>query len=192
MAYITLAELKTYLGIGTTADDTLLTDLIDAAKQAIDTFTHRTFETPAGDPTLRFFDADRDTDREVLFLDDDAVGITVIDNGGTVVTIPADVIPIPRNKTPITRLRILCDESWCFTDCPEDAIEVTATWAYSTTAPEDIKQATKRLSGFYYRQKDSMVFDSISVVEAGVITVPAGMPAGVKIILDPYVKLAAM
>src|SRR5512139_1527847 len=42
-SYATTAELKTYLGISTTTDDTLLADILTRVKAAIDLHTGRTF-----------------------------------------------------------------------------------------------------------------------------------------------------
>jgi len=44
MAYTITNELKRYLGISESGDDDLLTQLIEAAQAAIDTYTGRVFE----------------------------------------------------------------------------------------------------------------------------------------------------
>lgn len=193
MAYCTLAQVKEYLDISTASDDALISSLIMQAQKFIDTYCKREFEDTAGD-VLRYFDAERDTVGDTLFLDADLAEITTINNGGTVLTAPpnGDYVTIPRNSPPYDRIRITCDNWWCFTNCPEDAIEVTGKWVYSLVAPADITHACLRLTSFYYRQKDSQVFDTTTVVEAGVITIPPGLPPDVKRILDQYVRRVAV
>jgi hypothetical protein len=51
--YATLAQLKTYLGVTSTADDALLTDLLTRATAAIEQMTRKTFAAPAA--TARTF-----------------------------------------------------------------------------------------------------------------------------------------
>jgi hypothetical protein len=67
-------------------------------------------------------------------------------------------------------------------------IEVVGKFAYSTSAPNDIVHATERLVGYYYRQKDSQVFDVTAIPDAGVLMIPQGIPADVKLLLKPYVR----
>ena len=42
------------------------------------------------------------------------------------------------------------------------------------------------MASYFYRQKDAQVFDVTATPELGTITVPAGIPADVRILLDPY------
>jgi hypothetical protein len=46
------------------------------------------------------------------------------------------------------------------------------------------------LAAYYYQQKDAQVFDTVAIPDAGVITIPSGIPADVKLILAPYRKYA--
>ena len=65
-------------------------------------------------------------------------------------------------------------------------VSVLGAWGYSTSPPDDIVHACIRLAGYYYRQKDAQVFDVTAVPDAGIITIPQGIPADVKLILDKY------
>lgn len=190
MAYTTAALVKTYLGITTATDDTLITALIVRAQKWIDQYTGRTFEA-AADAT-HYFTVGENTQGRDLWLDADLCSITTIktnaDASSPTTLTTADYVTVPRNSAPyhIIRLKRSSDDDWTYDSDPTGGIEVTGKWAYSTTAPDDIIHACIRLTGFLYRQKDSQVFDVTAQPDMGVITVPQGMPADVKIILDPY------
>jgi hypothetical protein len=47
MAYITTAQLKTYMGIDSSSDDALLAACIDRAQSVINSYTNRVFEASA-------------------------------------------------------------------------------------------------------------------------------------------------
>lgn len=193
MAYASTAELKLYRGIATasTKDDSLIAVLLGAAQKQIEVYCGRVFEA-ATTAVTKYFDAIRDiTDDGVLLLDDDLASITAIENGdGTAVT-TADYATEPRNRTPYwgIKLKTGASQNWTYEDDAENAIEVKGRWAYSTSAPADIKQATIRLAAYLYAQKDSQVFDVTAFPDAGMMTIPKGMPEDVKQILEPYRRL---
>jgi hypothetical protein len=191
--YTTIDELKAYLGVTTGGDDALLTALVERAQKAIETHTHRVFE--AASDTTRTFTVGVDTDGRALYFDRDLAQITSIvtnadaSSGGT--TIPStDYITLPRHDTPYYGVRLLSssDYVWEFTDDPENGVEVTGRWAYSVTAPEDIVHACTRLAGYYFKQRESQVFDVTAMPDAGALIIPRGLPKDVEIILSPYVR----
>jgi hypothetical protein len=192
MAYCTAGEIKTYLGITGSGDDALISTLAQIAQSVIDVYTGRTFEANAD--ATRYFEVGVDTVGDTLYLDDDLAAITsVITNAdGTSPTTLAttDYITLPRNRAPYFAIKILgsSDYVWDYSDDPENGVTVTGKWAYSTTAPDDIQHACTRLAAYFYRQKDAQVFDVTAIPDAGVITVPQGIPADVKIMLGPYRK----
>lgn len=191
-AYCTSAEVRTYLGISSTGDDALITALIARAQAAIDLHTHRTFSSTAD--STRSFTVGEDTEGRLLWFDEDIVSITTVTTNadastGTTVS-STEYITMPRNRTPYYGLKIKSsvDKDWTFTNDPESGITVAGKWAYSTTPPDDVKHACIRLSSYYYQQKDAQVFDVTAIPDAGVITLPQGIPSDVKIILEPYIK----
>ncbi len=192
MTYCTVADVKQYLDIEGGGDDALLGDLIDRAQKAIDSKTRRTFEDPGADDT-REFTVGVDTNGLELLFDEDIYTITsvVTDADGDADTIPSTAyVTMPRNKTPYYGIKILSSTIyfWDYTDDPETGIEITGRWAYSSEAPDDIVQACARWAAYLYKQRDSQVFDVTAIPSAGVIEIPKGIPADVKILLDPYVK----
>jgi len=194
--YASLAEVKLYRGIATTetSDDTLLTSLIARAEEQIDSYCHRVFLAPTT-AAARYYDAVRyvSPDRKTLYLDEDLATITTIANSNeTSTTIPSThYTPEPRNATPYYAIRLnhRSDELWTWSEAPEDAIAVVGRWGYATTVPADIAHATIRLANYLYSQKDASVYDVTVIPDAGVMTVPQGLPRDVREILDPYRRL---
>lgn len=192
--YVSVADLKAYLGVTGTADDALLTSLIARAEKAIEVYCGRSF-TCAAD-TTRNFTVGVDTDGDTLWFDEDLCAVTTVttDADGTPITLVrnTDFVTVPRNTTPWYGLKIISgsDYSWDYTTNAEMGITVLGRWAYSTTPPQDIIHATTRLSGYYYRQKDAQTYDTTAIPDAGVLMIPQGMPKDVKMILDSYKKAA--
>lgn len=193
MAYCTVEDVKEYLDIEASGDDPLIANLIERAQKAIDNHTRRTFEDPGADAT-RYYTVGVDTEGLHLFLDEDIYSITTVktdaDNASPTTIASSDYVTLPRNTTPYYAIKILSssNEYWDYTDDPENGIEITGRWAYSSAAPDDIAQACARWAAYMYRQRDSQVFDVTAIPDAGVIQIPKGIPADVKILLEPYVK----
>jgi len=189
MAYATLAQVKDYLDIGADTDDVLLQNLIDRAEIAIETYTRRVFEA---ETQTRYYErSDLDDSGFTLLVDRDLLTITTLTNGDSSATvIPAtEYWLVPRNRTPKHGIRLKMDSTYSWEFDTDYWVTVVGTWGYSTTAPYDIVQATIRLVAYYYAQKDAQVFDVTAVPEAGVITVPQGMPRDVERMLQPYMRL---
>lgn len=191
MAYVDRdTVLKPYLGIAVnkTGDDALLDRLCSVAQAAVDRYCGRTFEAAAD--TTRYFDAVRDTSDLTLWLRHDLAQITSITNGDGTTVLSSQYVTEPRNTTPYYAVRIKANSSvywWLTTNgISEDAITVVGRWAYSTTAPDDIVQATARYAAYMYRQKDAQVFDTTADPTTGQLIIPKGMPADVKVMLEPY------
>lgn len=179
MAYATLAQLKEYLGVGSTDDDALLGRLLDAATAAIDQYCNRTFTATSGE--RKYYEAMG----KFLWLDGDLLSVSGITNGdGNAVTTYA---LLPANATPKFAI-VLAAGSWVAS--ATEPITVTGQWGYSTAPPADIVHACIRLAAYYYRQKDAQVYDTVAEPSLGIITVPAGLPADVARLLDPYRRFA--
>lgn len=193
MAYITVADLRTYRGIDSSADDGLLTALIGAAQKAVESYTRRVFEA-AADAT-RYFNAATAVNGNTLYLDKDLCAITSITNNadGTVesLTVNTHYTTLPRNETPYWAivLKGSTGKYWRYTSDPESAIVIVGKWAYSLTPPYDIQQATRRLAGYLYQLKDSQVYDVTADIGNGMLVIPKGIPQDVKALLDPYRKV---
>lgn len=189
MAYTNAATVKTYLGVSGTGDDTLIGALVTRAQSIIDRYCGRTFEASAN--TTRYFDPTRDVIGQTLFFDRDCCSIGTVTNGDSSTVASTSYVTEPRNETPYYAITLLASKGlwWTYSDDPENAISISAKWAYSATAPDDIVQAATRLAGYLYRQRDSGVFDVTASPELGIVTVPQGIPRDVAIILAPYRRI---
>lgn len=207
MSYVALPDLKSYLGITSSTDDTLLQAFLDAATAYI--------ESPAGagrlfqaGSTTRTFDAIANTDwappmsgvsdhtqtpglliGRTLYLDDDLCQITSITNGDGTAVLPDQYTTLPRNGGPwyAIQLKTSANLAWTWQDDPVGAIAVTGVWAYSVTPPADIQHACRRLAAWMYRQKDTPNDpDRPMVSPDGVTLLPATIPKDVQTILLGY------
>lgn len=186
MAYASTSDLKAYLGISSTADDTLLGALLTRAQKVIEVETGRVFE--ASSDSTHYFDAVADVSDMRLWLDGDLASITAVLNGDGTTVASTEYVTEPRNAAPYYALHIKgsAGKSWTYDDDPQNAITVAGKWAYSASAPADIVHATIRLASWLYRQKDSGM-DGDRVLSAdGVLIMPASIPADVQAILKPY------
>lgn len=194
MAYTDYTAVKRYLNIDTVndGDDTLLTTLIARAQAEIDRFCARTFE--ASTNTVRYFNALTEVDTRdylTLYLQYDLCSINTITNGDNT-TISSGYTTKPKNETPYYAIRLLPSSglAWTYEDDPDDAIAISGKWAYSTTAPADIVQATIELTAWMYRRRDNFVdFERPQVSPDGTTFVPTAMPRSVCAVLEPYKKL---
>lgn len=191
MAYAQVADVKLYRGIATseTDDDTLIATLIDAAQSVIDNYCDRTFDFTT--TATKYFDAVQDVDGRRLFLGSDLAAIVTITNGDGATVASTSYTTVPRNSTPYREIVLKSNSSvsWDYDDGPEDAITIRGRWAYGMTIPAAIQQAAVRLAAYFYAQKDSQVFDVTMFPDAGVMTVPQGIPRDVQELLRPYRRI---
>ena len=185
MAYATIADVKSYLGIDTTvrADTVLLEALLVRAQSAIDSHCQRTFE--AASDSARHYDH-RAVCGATLYLDGDLCTITSIVNGDGITVGTAAYTTEPRHTTPYyaLTLRYNADVAW---DGLTGDIAVTGKWSYSATAPAAVIQATVRLVAWMYRQKDNTGNDQ-PMIAGNVTILPARIPSDVDELLAPYVR----
>ena len=185
MSYCTVAQLKAYQKITTTVDDTLLADIVARASALIDAYCGRSFSATT---KTRYYQLGNVWDNGRLWLDDDLLTVTSLTNGDTSTLLPAVYWLEPRDKPPYRFIHLKSGYSWIFDTDGE--VVVTGTWGYSATAPSAIEQAALRMAGYIYAQKDAQVFDTTASPDIGIITIPAGIPKDVKIILDSFRRLA--
>lgn len=200
MAYLTYTDLKVYLDIAVsnTDDDTLLTTLIARAQAMIDGECRQSFEAAAD--TTRYFQANGideggQVDGRDLILDAPLCQITTVTNGDGTVVSASDYITLPRNLTPwyAIRLKESSGLRWTYDDDVEsDTIVVVGRWAYSVSAPTAIVQATTRLAGYLYRQRDNALDLDRTVITAGQTILPSRIPRDVRDILENgYIRTGA-
>lgn len=189
MAYATTADVKAYLNIGTTTDDALLAALIARAQALVDGFCERTFEASAD--TTRSFDAVADVDGRRLYLDADLCSIHSVTNGDGTTVASTHYVTEPRNATPYYAITLKGSSgvAWTYDDDPENAIAVSGKWAYSSTPPADISQATVRLTAWLYRQRDNSADIDRALIAGDVTILPLRLPQDVQAMLARYKRL---
>jgi len=194
MAYLTVAQLKTYLGIQSSSDDSLLADIVAEAQQAVDDYCNRTFEAAAD--TTRYYNAldiryggRVDAFSNTLELDFDLCQLTTVVNGDTN-TIPNNaLVLLPTNFVPSYAIKIKSNTAyvWTYVATPDTAIVVTGRFAYSITCPTPIRAATRRLAGYMYRAKDNTAETDRSIMSADGVSIAApAIPTDVTRMLEPY------
>jgi hypothetical protein len=191
MPYITTGQLGSYLGITTpsAADTVQLAGFIASAQAIIERRTGRTFEATAD--TTRYFDAYRDVDYDMLWLNGDLCQITTVTNGNGVALTAAQYVTEPRFHTPYYALRLRSDAgiTWTYSTQHENSIAIVGRWAYSLSAPADVQQVTLRLASWLYRQKDSGAeIDRPLLAGDGSVILPATLPGDALAMLRPYVR----
>lgn len=195
--YITLNDFKRDQGIplANTTKDEQLTDFISRAQKVIDNHCRRKFE--AATNTVRYLHAVEHVHGLELWLDKDLAAINTITNGDSTLVTTGQYTVIPPNAIadgkPIEAIKLKASAGvqWTYTDDPEGSIAISGKWAYSVEAPDDVVQATFRLAGYFFQQKDNgSDIDKAILISAGGNTtiLPPRLPDDVKKLLAPYVK----
>lgn len=194
--YITSAEFMAYAspststGGLTTAQVTVIENIIESASRVIDGTTDRTFYARG---ETKYYDC---PDGSELYIDDDdLISVAKITNGdGTEIT-TANYILKPNNATPkySVKLKDAATISFQFdTSGNRDrAISISGSWGYSTTAPLDIKEACFEIaSQFYHKRFGENQSSETIVTAAGLVITPKDIPASAKSILDQYQRFS--
>jgi hypothetical protein len=194
MAYITLAQFKTFLGITSASDDGIIQICINSAQQTIDTFTARTFEAAAD--TTRVFTPLREDfggsiwwDGATLGLDADLCQLTTITNGDGNLIPSGAVVLLPLNFPTKSAIKIKSNTQyvWTYTGSPDGAVSITGRWAWSVTAPADIIGAAYELTKYFYQNRESNPTSAQQIISAdGVPIAPDAIPKIIVSLLKPY------
>lgn len=204
MAICQLEELKEYCGTVLTAQDSLLEAMLDAAETEVTHFCQRSsqwtgFEASTG---TRYYQGDSLIDlpfgsqytipgrssaagysHRALWLGDaDLLSVDALTNGDGVAINSTSYWLEPRNASPYRYIRLRSDASWSFDTDGE--IAVAGSWGYSTGPDPTIKECVLETARFLLNVKDSQVFDVVASPDIGILTVPKGMPAHVKLVLS--------
>jgi hypothetical protein len=192
VAYATLEDLRTELRIGSIADDELLTAKLEEAQLILERTYNRRFEATAVE--TRYVDcAHPAVDGRNLLLPWDVCQIDEVRNGdGLVVPVEAYVTtPRLRSVADGASLAVAIPEwwpwytialkagsglAWRHNGSPEEAIAITGKFAFSETAPANVRSATVRLAYWLYQQRDTAVDMPGVVGKQGVTLLPADLP----------------
>lgn len=161
--YITLTNLKTYLAIDDSVEDTLLENIIESASRSIDRIANRRFYMDST-VSARLY---QNRTYYTCLVDDiaTATGLVVKTNPDstgtyqTTLTYGTDYILNPSNALangrPFTSIVLVGSNAFSLPTTMRPQVEVTAKWGWPTV-PDDIEQATYILSADLYKRKDSI------------------------------------
>ena len=161
--YITLANLKTYLKIDDSVEDTLLESIIESASRSIDRIANRRFYLDATASARTY----RPVGNMRVIVDDFGTTSGLIlktdpDSTGTyqkTMTLNTDYIVEPTTALakgrPLNYLTIVGGTALSLPVNYRPQVEVTAKWGWPSV-PDDIEQATYILSADLYKRKDSI------------------------------------
>lgn len=160
---VTLAEAKLHLyQEDSTANDTLITSLIVAAREYVEKFTNRALL----EQTWKLW-LDEFPDSGVIYLPRSPlrsiVAVTYVDEAGVVQTMSTDDYVVDTACTP-GRIRLAYDTSWPTTRCELDAVRVEFKAGFGTTAaavPDSIKAAMKLIIGDLFENREQTVVGTI-------------------------------
>lgn len=184
MAYVTVDDLKEFIGITGSGMDSVLRSMIDLAQGVVENYTGSIFEAVN---ETRVFDWQN---TKLLFLDRPLHALTSVVNGGETWD-SEDVRTMPRNGPPYFWLEATIEGGrvWELGDYGgEDAIQVTGTWGWLTASgetPPAISEATKMLAAFYFERRQNEGVSRLSVGDTG-LTYTDGIPTHIREILDGY------
>ena len=202
-AYLDLAEVKAELGITSTSDDAVLTEIIDDVSKEIETRTHRYFklESTHGQgppqtthshyftPWLQVYGGDL-IDSYTLALNTDLFELVSITNGNGVAINLSNVVTLPINlPPPFNFIRIKRDANVIWEGSGEGSIAVTGKWGYSVTVPPDIRRAAMIMVRTYYQQREGSAGLGAPVISADGVVIQAGQTMSDAMrILKAYIR----
>ena len=196
MAYITVAQFKTFLGITDSTDDGIIQICIDGAQTFINTHTGRTFEA-AADTTRKFTPLREDFggslwwDGMTLGLDTDLCQLTTITNGDGNLIPSTAVVLLPSNFTAKSAIKIKANTQyvWTYTGSPDESVSIVGRWAYSITAPADIVSACYELTKYFYQNRESNPQSAQQIISAdGAVIAPDAILKTIISLINPYVR----
>jgi hypothetical protein len=202
-AYLDLAEVKAELGITSTSDDAVLTEIIDDVSKEIETRTHRYFklESTHGQgppqtthshyftPWLQVYGGDL-IDSYTLALNTDLFELVSITNGNGVAINLSNVVTLPINlPPPFNFIRIKRDANVIWEGSGEGSIAVTGKWGYSVTVPPDIRRAAMIMVRTYYQQREGSAGLGAPLISADGVVIQAGQTMSDAMrILKAYIR----
>ena len=191
--YATTAQVKAFLGIGDTADDTEIATAITAASRTIDRATGRQFGTVTASEQRSYnavWDRHRPTPAWVVTIDDvySVTGLTV-SVGGTAVT---DYTLEPVNalvKGGVYTSLVLGPAAEAYPTTAVPQIDITTSkWGWSPV-PDTILHATKIQAGRFHKRRDALFGVAGSPNDGSEIRLLAKIDPDVQVMLTDYIRL---
>lgn len=193
-AYASVAELKSFVSISDSDDDTLLALAIEAASRAVDLYTNRQFGAITGtEDWLYTAEWDRRRSRWLIPIDDlmttDDLTVTVVDTEGDDVgnvdlyeLEPANAVS--RDSKPWTWIVVRPDAAYKPTSL-RNGVKVTATWGWSAV-PDTVKEATLLQASRIFSRRTSPYGVAGSPDLGSELRLLARLDVDVAVSLGPY------
>ncbi|WP_020385886.1 hypothetical protein [Kribbella catacumbae] len=187
--YVSTPELKGYLRISDTADDTEIAYAISAASRAVDRATNRQFglvvAAQARKYTARW---DRDRARYVVDIDDlmTVTGLVVTGENGAIDVFAKEPGNADLNGVPWTRL-VVDPTSTTLPTLKEDGVTVTAQFGW-TTVPVAVKQAALLQAARFFTRRQAPFGVAGSPELGSELRLLAKVDPDVAVVLGPYTR----
>lgn len=190
--YTTLAAIQARLnplGISTNAtDDTVIEDMVEAASRLIDSLTRRTFYAR----TETHYYNTPDDPYELAIDDDDLLTASTITNGDGDTISASEYKLYPLNTTPKYCIRLLpsAGVTWDTSSAgdAEAAITIAGTWGYSSTTPEDVRNACEEIVVRVYKARygQAQAEGNVTLTASGIVITPEDLTDFAKRTIDAY------
>lgn len=156
---LTAAEAKNHCRVDVTDDDTLITNLIVAARTVVERYTGRVLI----DTTLKAY-GDCFAD-EMVIPDPPLIavtGVTYIDEDGVEQTLSTDVYQVSAGIEP-ARIWLKYNQTWPAVRVEKQAVRIAyrAGWANAAAVPQPLKQAMLLLIGAWYEHREEIITGTI-------------------------------
>jgi hypothetical protein len=180
---------KTSTGALTTAQVTVVENIIESASRLIDNQTRKTFYARAA--TNKY---DVPYGNQLDIEDDWLLSVGKITNGDGVEVTAGDYILKPANSTPkyAVKLKEASTVQWEFdvSGNSEQVLSISGSWGYTSSAPMDIKEACLEIASAWYKRRFGENMSSETVVEpSGIVITPKDIPVSARSILNKYASL---
>jgi len=190
MTYPTYANLKTFLGTSSSAEDTLLGWIIDAAIAFVEVWTGHDFVAQASQTIYvnPVYPA-RLGPRVLLIRQYDVMAVTEIKNGDGVVVAAANYRLLPLDGPPYHKIELAADSGLCWTRgaAGTGVVAIKGTTGFSTGCPKDVFLAILMIGAAYYRARSSGGMGTVmTATRQGLVIEPGNLPPEILALLEPY------
>lgn len=196
--YVTVAELKAYVGIGDAIADTQLTDALDSVSEEIESHCGRQFNDAGSatsrlfhreDTTLVYVDDFHTTTGLVIETDDDGDGVFETTwSAGDYQLEPLNGTMEGKTGWPYWKIRAVGDYTFPTAAGRRAVVRVTARWGWATVPPP-VKAACRILAAETVKLREAP-FGVAGYGEFGPVRVRSNPMAAKK--LNPYVRTPIM
>jgi hypothetical protein len=187
MSYVTLDDLRTYIGVADNLDDDTLLIAQTAADQMVDAYCGRSFAAAGTATSTRVYTAEAGQYVEI----DDAATVTLVevDVDGAYSPLQSDEwFAVPPNGVrfgqpwPATGVRTV--GSTYLPTTIQNGVRVTAAWGWPST-PEVVKHAALMQAARLFKRRDS-VMGLAGSPETGFLYLSRSMDPDVQMLLGPW------